>query len=327
MEPDIRPLNAGDVIAWSKLCNLLAEVDQTGEFYEPEDLAEELVAPGFDAALDCLAVWDGTEMIGFVQIGVAEAMRDGLARGSIMGGVLPEFRRRGLGGRLMDFAEARVVELSAALHPNADLSVDLHASLAVADSDVLARARGYQPVRYFQQMRLPLNDLDPATLPMPDAATAALILTYSPAHADDVRSAHNEAFADHWGSTAHSVTRWSAYASARSFRPGFGRLLVKPSSDGDPADRVQSYVLSSEWVPGELYVDMVGTRRAARGRGYAALLLAEVLRAAVAAGYQRVELQVDSESPTGAVGLYERLGFERIRTMVVHQKVFPAASR
>ncbi|MBB2994951.1 ribosomal protein S18 acetylase RimI-like enzyme [Paeniglutamicibacter cryotolerans] len=289
-------------------------------------MAEELLAPGFDADLDCLAVWDGEEMTGYVQVGVADSLRDGLARGSIMGGVLPDFRRQGLGGRLMDFAEARVVELSTNLHPHAALSVDLHANLDVANSDVLAHARGYLPVRYFQQMGLQLEHLEPAMLSLPDAETAPMIRTYSPQFTDGVRGAHNEAFADHWGSTSHSTSRWNTYTSARSFRPGFGRLLVEPSSDGDPLGRVLSYVLSSEWVPGELYVDLVGTRRAARGKGYAAVLLSEVLRAAAAAGYRRVELQVDSESPTGAVGLYERLGFGRIRTMVVHQRIFPATA-
>ena len=326
MEPDFRALRHADVAAWSRLCNLLAEADQTGEFYEPEDLAEELVDPGFDAHLDSLAAWDGTDMIGFVQVDVADALRDGVGRGSIMGGVHPGFRRQGLGGKLMDFAEARVQEICTNLHPRAPLSVDLHANLDVMDSDVLPRSRGYVPVRYFQQMCLVLERLEPSRLPVPKVETATEIRTYSPGYADGVRDAHNEAFADHWGSTTHSARRWATFTSARSFRPGFGRLLVESAPREDPLGRVLSDVLSSEWVPGELYVDLVGTRRAARGRGYAAVLLAEVLRAAAAAGYRRVELQVDSESPTGAVGLYERLGFGRIRTMVVYQRIFAAIS-
>lgn len=323
MDPTFRAVGTEDTSAWSKLCNLLAEADDTGEFYEPEDLAEELQAPDFDAQLDSLAVWDGREMIGFVQIGVADSLRDGQARGSIMGGVLPEFRRRGIGGRLMDFAEARIVERSASLHPEAELVVDLHANLAAADLASMTRNRGYLPVRYFAQMRLALGALNPAVLNGPDSAVADLIHKFSPDFSEGVRSAHNEAFADHWGSTAHSLQRWATYTSARSFRPEFARLLAEPVQAEQPG-MVQSYVLSSEWVPEELYVDLVGTRRAARGRGYAATLLADVIRAAASAGYQRVELQVDSASPTGAVRLYERLGFGRIRTLVVHQRVFPA---
>jgi len=38
-------------------------------------------------------------------------------------------------------------------------------------------------------------------------------------------------------------------------------------------------------------------------------LLAEVLRAAAAAGLPRASLGVDAKNPTGAVGVYERAGF------------------
>ena len=43
-------LSGADVPAWADLVNHLARVDGTEEFYEQEDLAEELGRAGFDPA-------------------------------------------------------------------------------------------------------------------------------------------------------------------------------------------------------------------------------------------------------------------------------------
>ncbi|MDO5630008.1 MAG: GNAT family N-acetyltransferase, partial [Mobilicoccus sp.] len=81
--------------------------------------------------------------------------------------------------------------------------------------------------------------------------------------------------------------------------------------DGD----VIAYVLTSQWTPRELYVNLVGTVASARGRGLAAACMARTLRlAAVSGDYDTIGLEVDSDSPTGATRLYERLGFTLART-------------
>ena len=59
----------------------------------------------------------------------------------------------------------------------------------------------------------------------------------------------------------------------------------------------------------EAWIGQLGTRAAWRRRGLASLLLATALTAFRDAGYERAALDVDSENATGALGLYERLGF------------------
>lgn len=54
---------------------------------------------------------------------------------------------------------------------------------------------------------------------------------------------------------------------------------------------------------------LIGTRSAYRKRGVASALIAHAEHAAKAAGYDQASLTVDSASPTGANGLYERAGF------------------
>jgi ribosomal protein S18 acetylase RimI-like enzyme len=57
------------------------------------------------------------------------------------------------------------------------------------------------------------------------------------------------------------------------------------------------------------YVPMVGVRPEWRGRHIALALLTRHLEASRALGHERVTLDADTDSATGALILYERLGF------------------
>ena len=61
----------------------------------------------------------------------------------------------------------------------------------------------------------------------------------------------------------------------------------------------------------EIHIPYVGTLPAYRRRGLAASLLARVLRSSRAEGYDRASLNVDTDNPTGALGIYERAGFRQ----------------
>ena len=59
----------------------------------------------------------------------------------------------------------------------------------------------------------------------------------------------------------------------------------------------------------EAYVGLVGTLRGHRGKGLATGLLGHALHAYREAGYDGAALAVDSANPTGALGVYRRVGF------------------
>src|SRR5699024_7514920 len=84
---------------------------------------------------------------------------------------------------------------------------------------------------------------------------------------------------------------------------------------------VLSHALASEDRPGVLHFALVGTRPTARGRGLARAVLGRSLAAAAASGYGSAELEVDSESLTGATRLYEALGFTAEKVFATYQKM------
>ena len=72
------------------------------------------------------------------------------------------------------------------------------------------------------------------------------------------------------------------------------------------------------------YIELVGVPRAFRGRGVAPAMLTAASVKLQEARLEYAVLDVDSASPTGAVGLYERAGFResgRSRALI---KVFAA---
>jgi ribosomal protein S18 acetylase RimI-like enzyme len=129
-----------------------------------------------------------------------------------------------------------------------------------------------------------------------------------------MRASHNTAFVDHPEFTPWTDVMWKQWVTgSRNFRPELSFVVVEA---GRP-ERVVAYLQSNEYdayfeATGrrEAYVAKVGTLREFRGRGLAAALLRHALAAYQQAGFDEASLDVDSENPTGALGIYQRAGFE-----------------
>ncbi|NUR97146.1 MAG: GNAT family N-acetyltransferase [Kribbellaceae bacterium] len=310
-----RPLTLDDVEEWAALHAAKEKVDQEGENYSAEDLAEDLQRPGLDLERGTVALWSGDRMIGYGMVRVPQAVVD-VDRVHAGGGIHPEWRRRGLGRLLMQWLIARAGELHTETHPEAPGYATVGAASTNVGATALLQGLGFKPERYFFDMRRPLDQ------PIPEAAVPddLELTSYDASHDEELRLAHYEAFSDHWGWTPPTPDLWrSRSVGSRAFRGAQSYYVL----DGET---VASYVNCFEWeadteVTGvrELYIGQVGTRRAYRGRGLARAALAKVLAEAAQAGYQRAALGVDADNPTGALGLYENLGFTTHQKFVSYQ--------
>ena len=138
-----------------------------------------------------------------------------------------------------------------------------------------------------------------------------------------MREARNDAFRDHWGSQSADEEQWHSFATSSLVRRDLSVLAIDAA--GDVAGFVLTSVNPDDW-PGQGfssgYIDLVGVRRSWRGKGVAPSLLSSALELIRDAGLDKAVLDVDAENPSGALGLYEGVGFVESNRSVNLLKVF-----
>ena len=234
-----------------------------------------------------------------IAVGLVPAPPEGGFRVDIYGGVHPDWRGRGLGRDLLTWQLARAGELHRDLAPQASWEAETAAMLDDHSAHRTFERFGFAPVRYFSDM---VADTTPtAAVALPPGLRCE---PYKPEFEQALYEAHMEAFSDHWGFQRRALDAWVLLTvGSDGFRPQWSRVAF----DGDA---IAGYVLGyADGSPDRVYIGQVGTRRPWRRRGLAGALLGEVMAAAHADGLKFAGLGVDADSPTGAVGVYERIGF------------------
>ena len=320
MDIEWRPLAEKDVPAWAELLRAAEEVDQEDEHYSEEDLAEELADPLIDAERGTLAGFDGAALVALGQLRVRSGA-DPVHKMGYRGVVHPAYRGRGLGTRLLTWAPGAAKPLHAEVFPEARLELNTgHISTNTQAGELFVR-HGYRPTRYYNGMR---RDLGP-DLPPVVAVQGIDIVGYSPELDAEAFEVKNETFKDHWGSTPFTPEQWqNMYSQSVSFRPDLSFLAIDGASGQAMGVILSKYYEADTAATGrrDAYIAVVGTLRAARGRGVATALLSTAMHAARGAGFDTASLGVDSQNPTGALGVYERAGLRVKDTWINYSREF-----
>lgn len=311
-------MRADNLQAWADLNNLIARFDHTEEFFEAADLAEDLESPRFTASRDSWCVWAGETMVAIGTVIAPEGLSNlGFARAYLFGGVHPGHRRRGIGQQLIEAQQRRGAALAAQRHPGKPGVWYVDGGIPGASARPMLEGRGFEVVRYFAHMARPATaGLLNHTPSLPDGIR---LITPTVQMYPALRLVHNTAFTDHWGSGAMTEQAWQEERKSRTARSQFSTIAV------DESGVALSYVWAAQWVKRELYIDLVGTAPGARGQGLAAACLSRTVNLALKSGdYDKVDLGVDSQSPTGATRLYEQLGFAVDRTFALYGRSIPS---
>ncbi|MGJ9372622.1 GNAT family N-acetyltransferase [Nesterenkonia sp. CF4.4] len=302
------------MVPWAELVNHLAVVDGTEEFYNAEDLLDELNSPRMDPLRDTFAVWNDDAMIAFgtVRVPSHPDHHGGKVDVELDGGVHSGHRGRGVGTLLMQKLEARGRELSVERHPDLPFYFSTGGGLEQSSARRFHLSRGYTVARYFNLLTRDLSTEDSVSTILGGRNVPPGLNIRAPQDADEsaVMDAHAAAFVDHWGSAPPAPEQWHQNWIAGSSRTEVSRIAVDDAGVAAPNGTVLAYSLCGQWVTRKLYVNLVGTVPEARGMGLGSAVLAHTIEAAARSGeFDAIELDVDSESLTGATRLYERLGF------------------
>jgi mycothiol synthase len=311
-----RPLGPDVVDAWHALVQVLLATDGGTEHLTAHDLRDELEPDWIDLATDSRLAVDSdgvARAFGLVQVRPGDVT---LLRAACWGGVHPDYRDRGIGRALLgwqlDRAEAIVVARRATLGADTPAGALVIVEEQEGPTAGLLEESGFSLSRYFHVMRRDLAE----PIPAPVVRDGVRLVTFADAIAADpgvddaVRLAHNDAFVDHWGFQPWSADTWRRWETGqRDFRGDWSWVAV----DGDQiAGYAMSAGFSAEWA--ELgwtqgWTSKLGVRAPWRGTGLAKALLTASMGSFAADGMEYAGLDVDSDNPSGAVGLYKNLGY------------------
>jgi mycothiol synthase len=307
----VRPMHPDDVVAIVALETAAEPVDDIGELASPEDLTAWFVNDLVDLERDTRVVCAGDALVAWASAIAPPTFRDAYGV-HLEGRVALDWRGRGIGRALLDWQLARGTELHAERHPEAPARLTATVYTTMPSLESLLRRAGLEPARWFFHMDRPLTDLPPRR-----RIEGVDLVPFSWDRDDAVRRAHNAAFTEHYGSSERDVASWEVmFTGQPSFRPDLSVLAV---ADGAVLGYALSYVSEATAAATgsrESYFGQIGVVPAARGRGLSKAIIIEALHAAAAADCQTAGLEVDSENVTGALGLYESLGFTTHRTQV-----------
>jgi mycothiol synthase len=270
--------------------------------------------PEFDPRRDVLLVEVDGAVVAAAETSVRT--RDGVAVHDVTGWVRPAYRRRGLGRALLHWTERRAVEVARVDGRTGERVTASWPDVSQAGAVALYDAEGYGVVRYGFQMVRDLREPIPDR-PLPDGLEVRPV---DPADHRRIWEADAEAFRDHWGRSEPNEAdfqRWFAM-------PQLDTTLWRVAWDGDEvAGVVMTFVfpednerlgLSRGWL------EHISVRRPYRRRGVASALIVDSMRELRARGLTEAALGVDAENPTGALRVYEALGFRRVHTAVGYRK-------
>ncbi len=236
---------------------------------------------------------------------------------SLFGFILPTWRRKGIGGAMLRAMEKRIAEI-AADHPEGPRYYQSWAADTELGARALLEREGYAAMRWGYEMVRDLSE------PIPDHPLPGGV-ELRPVHRDQdqaIWEAHQEAFRDHWGYREPVEGDFEAWRTL----PIHNRDLWQVAWEGkDVVGMVLNFVNENENQAYERlrgYTEDICVRKPWRRQGVAGALIARSLLMLREMGFTEAALGVDTQNRTGALRLYESLGYRVRKEFATYRKAF-----
>jgi mycothiol synthase len=312
----------GDWARMAEIANGTREVDERDTVETTEHIRNDyMLTPGFDPVRSIrLAEVDGTA-VGWA-VGTARPSNEGPMLLGVRCRLVPEWRSDALDDALLVAAEACATTDADTQHPGDPSPRQFQAWVGDTDrhTHALMERGGYAPVRWGHEMARNLAD------PIPDAPLPPGV-EFRPVTRDvamTVLRVFDEAARDTWEYPGFPEDELAANLD----HPVYGQLAhwVVAWAGDEPVSGSLGFVNDEEneaFGRRRGYVESIWTRRTWRGRGLASAVIARSLAMYREEGMTEGHLSVDTQNPSGALGLYERMGFRRTDGLKAFRKPAP----
>lgn len=304
----LRPYRDGeDLQPLADVMNAENQVDGVAERETVTSLQGFFAHPSeqFDPVRDVVIAELEGRVVGVAGYDWADTRRAPEREWRLWGAVHPDARRRGIGTALLLDQERRARESAATLSRDRRPILAPFAAHGRPGTRLLEQ-HGYTVARWFLDMVRPhLEDIEVVPLP-----AGFELRPVERDHFPALWRANREAFRDHWGGSDESEAAMERFLG----KPDTDPTMWLIAWDGDEiAGGVLNTIHPHENAAFGVqrgWLDSVFTRRAWRRRGLARALISQSLLLLRERGMTSAALGVDAENPSGALGLYERAGFE-----------------
>jgi mycothiol synthase len=230
----------------------------------------------------------------------------------------PDWRRKGIGRAMLHYNQDRLRQIASGHKGSSARFFSSGAADTEYGAEALLISEGYQVIRHFYNMVRPdLENIPDA--PLPPGLEVRPVL---PEHYQTILDANHEAFRDHWGFSEDYQPKLEEWMEDRNFDPS----LWKVAWDGDQvAGMVLNYIdkLENEQYQRKRgWTEDICVRRPWRKRGLASALIALSLHMLKEMGMEEAALGVDTENLSGALKLYERMGYQPVKRFSAYRKAF-----
>ena len=292
-----RPLVESDARAVYEVMAAQEQEDLGSVEIEEADIVGDWARPSFDVSASTVGVFDGDALVGYAEVTSAD-------RGDAA--VHPDYRGRGIGTELALWMQGKARERGA---PLMGMPVPVG-----SPGDRLLESLGYEVRWHSWVLQLPPG-VTIVERPLPEGYA---VRAAEPAEYADVHTVVEDAFLE-WSDRERES--YEDFEASVVRRPGFEPWHIRVVTDG--AGAVVGVACLSIFEPEddrdrEAFVSRLAVRRDQRNRGLAQALLVDAYARAREHGVESGGLSTDSR--TGALGLYEKVGMRVIMDWVNRAK-------
>lgn len=290
-----RPATWDDLDTVAQLVQQAELIDLGEPMVTVEDIHATWSRPGFQLADDTVMVFEDDRAVAHAEVSRQKAEVS----------IYPDARNRGLGSALLRWTEKRA---AADAEPGGTARIGQTVSDKAASAIDLFVKNGYEHRHTSWILMLP-DGVGLAT----DAPAGVTVRPHRPGVEDhEIYQVVEDAFNEWPNRTPTSFDEWAAWTTNRlDFDPDL--LWV--------AEREHEIIGAAFGIayPGEGWIDQLAVRADARGQGIARALLAAVFGTFREKGFPKMGLNTDSR--TGALDLYLKLGMDLTSTFVHYSKL------